>query len=373
MLRIEGVVSELERLERGPALTVYLRTDAFGGAAADPRGELHTVLELLRRSLGAGTGETHAPAFEIEAEALAERMGAVPLGSRGVALFSCSRRLLFHAVPLDLPLHSAAYWGDRFELAPLRSALDRAERVLVLLVDERQARLIRVMWGELEEAQPLLAAPPAPANGLPAGAPLSLQAHVGRVAEAVRHLTQSKRVDRILAGGDAGAMTLLRELMPGELTQRLEVCPELPADASAERVLQCALELLWRTHRERDDRLVEELLQAAARGQAAVGPGAVAEALASGDVGRLVVPEGLHLLGGECSACGLLAPVLTPVCLACGAPLRLVGDLVERMEERVAGAGGEVEEVGGQAAAVLAEHQGMGAFLRGSALATAGR
>lgn len=359
MLRIESLVAELERLERGPALTVYLRTDAFGGVAADPARELAAVLERLRRSLR-GVG-SHAPAFELEAESMAARIGNVALGTRGVAVFSCSRRMRFNSVPLEAPLPAGAYWGDRFELAPLEAALARADRALVLLLDSTRARLFRVMWHEIEEARPLRAAD-GEVDGLSGEA--ALRAHVGRAAETLRHLTRGLKVDVIVVGGAADAVAMLQEMLPGDVRERLDRCDDLPVDAPAARVLEASLEAIWRAQRQRDGRLVDELLSAASAGRAAVGPGAVVEALASGDVRRLVVPEGLHLRGGECSGCGLLAPALTPVCAACGAPLRPVPDLVQRMEERVTGAGGEVDEVGGQAAAVLAEHDGLGAFLR---------
>ncbi len=353
MLPIETVVAELERIEGAPALTAYLRTDGFRGVRAEPGAALAALLEPVRRRLPWRGPE--AEGLQAEARALEAELPSVVLGQRGVALFSCSRRGFFRSVPLDVPIAAAAQWGERFALKPLSSALERAERVVFVLLDLERARLFRAIWDEIEE----LPAPGSPAAGLP-----------GRVgptsaAQLLADLLARGRADRLLAGGDAVAIGILRELLPAVAGTRLEACEALPIDAPATRVLEVVLERLWRTQRERDDHLVDELLRAAEHGQAAVGAGPVAEALAIGDVQRLVVPEGLQLGGGECPACGMLTPAPTPhFCPACGAALRPLPDLVERIEARVARGGGRIDEVGGQAAAVLAEHEGIGAFLR---------
>ena len=356
MLPIETVVAELHRLDGGPALSAYLRTDGFSGVQAELGVALAGVLKPVREHLP-WRGPA-AAAFEREVKAVEARLPSVVPGQRGVALFSCSRHELFRWVPLDVPLAASAHWGERFALKPLLSALDRAERVLFLLLSDERVRLFRTLWGEIEEVAP----PPGiiPRADLPpASAPM------GRAAAIAAQVARSERVDRLLAGGDPAVVGALRELLPAELAQRLEACGALPADAAPAQVLEVVLERLWRTQRERDDRLVEELLCAVARGQAAVGPGAVAKALAVGDVGRLVVPEGLHLGGGECPTCGMLAPAPMPhFCPACGGPLRIVPDLIERIEARVTRGGGSVDEVGGHAAATLAEHEAIGAFLR---------
>ncbi len=361
MLPIETASAELERVEGAPALTAYLRTDGFRGVRTELEPALTELLEPVRKRLPWRGPE--AVAFEAERKAVQQRLPSVLSGQRGVAVFSCSQRGVFRAVPLDVPIPASAQWGERFALKPLVTALERAERVLFLLVGRERARLFRCVWDEIEEL-------PGPSGVAPESEP----GHGGAVqaARSLGDLLPHGRADRLLVAGDAGGMALLPELLPADVARRLEACGPLPGNASATRVLEVVLERLWRTQRERDDRLVDELLRAVDRGQAAVGAGPVAEALAVGEVRRLVVPEGLHLGGGECPTCGMLAPAPAPhFCPACGGALRAVMDLVERIEARVTRGGGSVEEVGGQAAATLAEHEGIGAFLR-SPLAPAG-
>jgi len=357
MLPIEVVVAELERQEGSPALTVYLRTDGFRGVRTDLSAELAQLLEPVRKRLPWRGAD--AAALEMEARLVEARLESVLPGARGVAVFSSSRAGVFRLVPLDVPVPASAHWGEHFDLKPLRAALDAAPRLLVAVLDRERARFFRVTWGEIEEMAMSPVPAVAPGEGEPAWA------HVAHAAEMLRHLTQNARADRLLVCGGADVVAELRRILPGELAERLECCAESGTDATAERVLESVLEQLWRTQHERDSRLVDELLRAVREGQAAMGAGNVTEALAVGDVQRLVVPEGLHLGGGECPMCGMLAAAPMPrFCPACGAPLHEVGDLVERLEVRVARGGGTIDEVGGQAAALLAEHEGIGAFLR---------
>ncbi len=75
---------------------------------------------------------------------------------------------------------------------------------------------------------------------------------------------------------------------------------------------------------------------------------------------------------------------LAPACLTASLPegepvrafiqyaLEAEADLVERIEARVTRGGGSIDEVGGQAAATLAEHEGIGAFLRSAPVSAGG-
>ena len=361
MLPIERIAAQLAGTKAGCGLTVYLRTDRFRGGRVDLRRELDLAVSALAHRLarrGADPG-----GLEAEAALVVSRLEEVRPGSRGLALFSCAAGGIFHALPLDAPVISAAYWGEGFDLGPLARALARTPRMVVALARPGRIRFFRVFGGEIEDAGEVCAAvgedEPGPS--------------LGRATAALRRLLQAESVERVLVGGDVRVLGAWREVLPDDLGQRVERCPRLRADAKPAEVLERALEERWRMKRAQDEQLVDDLLRAADAGLAAIGPDAVAEAVGVGEAGRLVVPEGFQLPGWECSACGLLAPAGAPEhCPVCGARLLTVPDLVARMEERVADAGGSIEEIGGQPAALLAEHEGIGAFLRGSLSVGAG-
>ena len=361
MLPIERIAAQLAGTKEGRGLTVYLRTDRFRGGRLDLRRELDLAVSALARRLirrGADPGE-----LEAEAGLVVARLEEVRAGSRGLALFSCAARGIFHALPLDAPVIPGAHWGEGFALGPLARALAQTPRVVVALVRLGRIRFFRVLGGEVEEAGEVCAAvgedEPGPS--------------LGRATAALRSLLRAEPVACVLLGGDARAVGAWREMLPDDLGARVERCARLRVDAKPAEVLEKALEELWRMKRTRDEQLVDDLLRAADAGLAAIGPEAVAEAVGVGEAGRLVVPEGFQLPGVECSACGLLAPAGAPEhCPVCGARLLTVPDLVARMEERVTDAGGSIEEIGGQPAAQLAEHEGIGAFLRGPRTVGAG-
>ncbi len=361
MLPIERVAVELERWGGGPGLTLYLRTDRFRGEALDLRAELDRAARALARRL-ARRGVDPA-GLEAEAREVAGRLPEVRPGARGLAVFSSAERGIFRALPLDVAIAPGAYWGEGFAVGPLVRALARSPRVVVALARLGRIRFFRVFWGDIEEAGEVCAA-----VGEDEAGP-----SLGRATSALRDLVHAEPVECVLMGGDLRALAAWREVLPDDLASRVERCPWLAATATPAQVLEAALEAMCRRRQAEDERLVEELLRAAESGAAAIGPDAVAEAVGVGEAGRLVVPEGFHLPGSECGACGLLAPVGGPEhCPACGARLRVVPDLVERMEERITEAGGRIEEIGGHPAALLAEHEGIGAFLRGPVTIGAG-
>jgi peptide subunit release factor 1 (eRF1) len=111
--------------------------------------------------------------------------------------------------------------------------------------------------------------------------------------------------------------------------------------------------------------IVEHLIEAAEKQeQATIGLDQTLAAVQAGRVRQLVYAEGWAASGSRCSNCSSLMPNGEHVCGYCGAPLRVVNDLVARVARRVVSMGGVVEQVRGDAATRLQEAGGVGAFLR---------
>jgi hypothetical protein len=87
-------------------------------------------------------------------------------------------------------------------------------------------------------------------------------------------------------------------------------------------------------------------------------------ALCEKRIWRLVYAGGFSPRGGQCSNCGMLFARNDGSCDYCGAAIKPVNDLLERMLERVLEQDGKIEKVEGDAAARLQQVGNIGAILR---------
>jgi len=89
-----------------------------------------------------------------------------------------------------------------------------------------------------------------------------------------------------------------------------------------------------------------------------------ARALYLGNVQTLVVAEGFHIPGVECTSCGLLERLPLERCEACGGAMEPTHDVIHRAMARVIAQSGVVEVVHDGAAQPLADYDGLGAIFR---------
>jgi hypothetical protein len=87
-------------------------------------------------------------------------------------------------------------------------------------------------------------------------------------------------------------------------------------------------------------------------------------ALCEERIWRMVYAQGYTPAGGQCSSCEMLFAVSSGTCEYCGASIKPIDDLMERMVERAVAQDSLLEEVTGNAAVRLREVGGIGAILR---------
>ncbi|HET7677429.1 MAG TPA: Vms1/Ankzf1 family peptidyl-tRNA hydrolase [Candidatus Limnocylindrales bacterium] len=323
------------------------------------------------RHAGAGLDDAQRETLDSLAERVRGRLAEAPPQALGAAIFA-SACGLWRELELRVPVEDAVRWGPRPYLRPLLDIADEHERVAVLLTDKEKARLFALELGELHEEETLHdAVPGRHAQGEWSQANLQrrhdehVREHLRRVVESLERSDRRARYDRILVAGPEEATTELVRLLPRPLAERLAGSFAEELFASSEEIRARALELVERSERDAERRLVEAILDAAAPGGDAVcGPEATLAALWHDQVRTLVVAEALELNGAECPACGWLA--LAPgACAQCGAMTAAVADLVERAIERTLASAAEVEIVHGEPAeSILERCSGLAARLR---------
>lgn len=128
-------------------------------------------------------------------------------------------------------------------------------------------------------------------------------------------------------------------------------------------VMERAMSVAQRVEREREARLADSLVTAAAKGREGVaGLHATIAAVLAGQVQTLVFRDGLCAAGWTCTGCGSVGVDPVPACPFCGKGLEPIADVVEHAIRRVLAEGGEVDVLPSETGRGLAG--GIGAFLR---------
>jgi peptide subunit release factor 1 (eRF1) len=378
---------EIERFDPSghEALTLYLNSNPSRESGSNLRAQMRDVLRPVRNAL---EGEEDAERLEAAVEAGVAAIAELKRMPRALAIFSCPPRGFVRAVPLPAPVPEGAYWGRELYLRPLLAALDEHELTLVTLVDREKARLFQVFLGEIEEVGDIVGGS---RKHVEAGGAqrrftggiagwsirigygeskiqrhdeLLLQRHLEDVVDAIQHFHHSAPADRILLGGIAETVNELRLLLPKRLRSRASVALHTPVDAPTPRVLADVLEVQRAFERDREDELVEALMERDTA-HACFGVAAVSEAVFDGRVHMLVYSAGADPSGAECVSCGWLTPGdARGGCPRCGGSLEGRPDLIDRLASRVLHSGGRVEAVSGPAAERLAKSEGVAALLR---------
>ncbi len=187
--------------------------------------------------------------------------------------------------------------------------------------------------------------------------------HVHRTAERVAALVRNEHIGCILAGGAPDCVAELRRVLRARLGGDIETL-SLPAGASAEQVHAAARGRCRAEPTTREEQVLGELIEGIGRGLAALGPGAVVDAVNDHRATMLLIATAPPATGAACERCGHLHAQPGPAgCPTCGGALLPVADLAEELARRVQEHGGTVERIDGPAGHALASHDGIAALL----------
>ena len=350
-----------------PVLSVYLHVDPTAGSSDTHRLRLRQMLKEL------------GPAAALDAQA-ALRFVEHEYGwsSRSLALYSCAPESFFRTYDLMVPLRSRARFVDGPYLKPLVDLLDSFGDTGVAVVDQRGVRLFHFHLGELREQGATLGETVrhvkngggSQAAGRRGGSAGQTR-HAEGVAERNMHdsaraaaaFFQEHKVRRVLLGGTEDTLAPFAALLPKAWQSLVIGTFHVAMDAGHAQVMDRAMAVALRVEREKETRLAEALVTAAAKGREAVaGLPATLAAILAGQVQTLVFRDGLRAAGWDCTGCGSVGVDPAPACPFCGQRLEPIADVVEHAVRRVLAEGGEIDvlppDVGGEIPG------GIGAFLR---------
>lgn len=344
----------LERPSPGgwAALITDLGRDLKGGAASRGRAVSKSVDSDLRRL------KTMADRFETEV-------------TPGYALFAAAMDGIWELKPLAHRAGSIAVLGSRPYLRPLR-AVPRPIRTAVMVADRSQVRLFVGFDGDLEELVDPLTVDIGKQNygGFGGYAEHGVRARAQEVASRLwreggeilltRH--QETPFDLLLVGGLEESIEDIRAEMHPYLRELPSASIMLsPSDVTLSRLRSELVSQRIEFRKNRENRLVDEVLGAAARGDGGVlGLTATLAAVNAQGVSDLVVGGEFARSGMMCSDCGYIDRTNAD-CPVCGATMLEVDDVVSAAMDATVAAGGRISQL--MIGSALDSH-GVGALTR---------
>ncbi len=278
---------------------------------------------------------------------------------RSVAVFSCAPNNFFRSYALAVPVPNQIYINNRPAVKPLADLLDAFGGYGVVLVDRQGARLFFFHLGELREQEGLMgeivkrtkqggsSAFPGRKGGV-SGQTHYVDEIIDRnMREAVdfaARFFEENRVRRVLIGGTDDNIALFRSQLPKAWQSLVVGTFPMRMTASQSEVLSKAMSIGAEAEQRRENRLIENVITAAAKGgMGIVGIDDTLKAIHDGRVQTLLVSEGYSDNGYHCKGCGYLTTVELNKCPSCGGEFEMLPDAVEHGVMDVMRNGGIIE------------------------------
>lgn len=348
MLHSSDLHELLEYAPGHPVLSVYLNTDPTQGSADRYRLRLRSLLKDLPLEEDIQVVERY---FDHEYD----------WSGRSVVVFSCVPDDFFRAYSIAVPTRSRARVDDRPYVKPLADLFDSYGGYGVVLVDQQGVRLFHFHLGALHEEDGLVgenvrrtkrgggsqaAGRRGGVAGLTKHAEEVAERNMREAAEFAARFFAAQEVRRILIGGTDDNVAAFRALLPKSWQSLVMGTFPISMNASHHEVLEKAMQIAEKAEHEREARLVQSLITAAAKGRGGViGLDETLSAVHEGRVQTLAVVDGFRAPGYRCQGCGYITTHELESCPFCGNHFEQIPDAVELAVRKVMQDSGEVEVV----------------------------
>jgi peptide subunit release factor 1 (eRF1) len=290
-----------------PVISLYLN------AQADDRGRTNfdsfLRRELIPKSKTFASGSEERQSFDKDIEKIKTFLEEdLDASANGIAIFACSGADLFETIQLNAPLEdNYLYVYNQPHLYHLTRLDDAYPRYAALLTDANNARIFVFGLGETLETEQVKGKK---VQRVKVGGWSQARyqrrvenAHANHAKEAIETLdriVKQEKVEHIILAGDPQITPLLEEEMPKHLSSKLVDVMKIDLKASDQEILSTTLERMREEDAKTDAEKVERLLREyRGRGLAIIGPEAVLEALANGQVDELLISASLERTHGE--------------------------------------------------------------------------
>ena len=348
-------VNRIVRFQAGglPVVSLYCRADP----GASPR-EMHTRVDSLLdqvRPVAKAHDLDHRSRLSVrtDIERIKDAQGAERWPPGTVAIFSCSGRGLYEEIPLPRRVREQVMVDATPLARPMLAVLGEYCRACVLVVDRTRAPVWEMYQDEMREVS-TVRDPLRKAGNTGARAEDRVQnrvdeqakRHFRRVASTVDQLLRTDGYDVLVVGSHEHELADFLRLLPRELRGRVAgTFSADPAGTPVAEIHEQADAVLRRYQRERDQRLVNHVLElAAAGGLAAVGPQDCLWAGSMSAIDTLLVRDGATVPGVVCDESRWLA-ASGDICPVCGKPTRYAPDVLDELAAAVIETGGSARQI----------------------------
>jgi peptide subunit release factor 1 (eRF1) len=297
---------------------------------------------------------------------------------RSVVVFSCAGENFFRAYPVQIPIRSRLRVSNRPHVKPLANLLDSYGRYGVALVDKQGARLFFYHLGTLREQEGVVGESVrrmkhgggSQAAGRRSGEAGQTQytaevteRNMRESAEFATKFFQENNIRRVLIGGTDDNISLFRNYLPKSWQSLVIGTFPISMTASHDEVMERALKVGQQAECQREFRLVENVITAAAKGQGGiVGLDETLAMVHEGRIQHLLVLEDFRAPGNRCQGCGFLTAQKLEACPFCSNNFAEIPDAVDFAVRRVLEEGGDVDILAENEK--LEQHGKIGAQLR---------
>jgi peptide subunit release factor 1 (eRF1) len=333
-------------ISKHPVLSLYLNTDPSQGNADGYQLNLRNMLKEVDLKADVEAVEHY---FSREFD----------WSGRSVAVFSCAPDKFFRAYPLAMTVPSRVRIGERPHVKPLASLLDSFGAYGVVLVDKQGARLFYFNLGELIEQEGVMGEE---VRHTKLGVASAITGRRGGVAGQTHYQDElaernmkdvisfatrffkEYNVRRIAIGGSDDNVAQFRSLLPKSWQSLVVGTFHMNMLATADEVLERAMELGNQAEVQQEEKLLNQVVTAAAKGKGGVlGLEGTLGAVREGRIQMLILQTGHRAPGYRCQGCNFLTAEKQATCPFCGGKFTHIPDAVEMAVHEVMNAGGDVE------------------------------
>ncbi|MGC8779189.1 MAG: hypothetical protein ACP5Q4_10990, partial [Candidatus Caldatribacteriaceae bacterium] len=292
---------------------------------------------------------------------------------KGLAIIASEANNFFRVYRLAQPVHSEVVVGPRPYIRPLLAVLDEHHRIMLAILDHREARLFEIYMGEILEHESYRSDTQGKVRE---GGWYGLEErriarrienqifrHYKEVADILLEHFRLEHFEYLFVGIKEEEYPLfvnfLHTYLKGVLKGRVHVSPKDHINA----IVAEALRAEKAVEEAEDQMILKRLLEVIGnKGLATSGLRNVLQAVNLGACQTLVVDEGYREKGFACTSCGFLS-LESQKCAVCGGEMNPVEDLVERLMAEVLWQNGEVKYIASNSPDLEAIGR-IGAFLR---------
>lgn len=341
-----------------PVLSVYVNLQPGPGSLRTVPARIKDLLAGVEDA-AADLPREHRLSLRADVAALENDIGrfGADLG-RAVVIFRSNGAGIDQQFVLPGPVRDRAVVDTVAYLRPLEAMIEYYSRYCVAVVGRRFASIFRFSMDQLETWEEMRDQEIRKANfgGFAGYEEQRVRAHADDVAAkhyktVAGRLAELKRSDGgfdllIVGGPDQHVEGTIAALPPDVAALVAGEFTIDPGTMTPATVLDHARIVAAAWEESEEQRLVAELLDAAsAGGRAVLGIEAVCPVVNQRAVDVLYVQAGGTKPGTVCTGCGRVSSELGEACADCGAPTRVVPDVIDRLSESVRAAGGSVRHI----------------------------